>query len=137
RDQIGDHLGTAIGARCLARVLLLSAKLAEILEDADVDDGEALGGMRVRVIFGRSTVSRPARVADADRASERLAREPGFEIAKLALGTPARKVPGFERGDTGRIIAAIFEPLERVDQQAGDRFAAENSYNSAPASGSP
>ena len=136
RDQMGDHLGIGIGAERRARFLQLLAELAEILDDAVVDDGEALGSMRVRVMFGRSTVSRPARVADADRAGERLAREPGFEIAKLALGTPARKVPGFERGDTGRIIAAIFEPLERVDQQARDRFAAENSYNSAHASGS-
>src|SRR5262249_16129040 len=133
---MGDDLGIGIGAERRAGFLQLLAQLAEILDDAVVDDGEALGGMWVRVIFGRSTVGSPARVADADRAGERLAREPGFEIAQLALGTPACTMPGFGSGDTGRVIAAIFEPLERIDEQAGDRFAAENSYNSAHASGS-
>jgi hypothetical protein len=39
------------------------------------------------------TFDRPAGVANADRAGERLTREPRFEIAQLALGTPARKLP--------------------------------------------
>src|SRR5262249_61494066 len=98
---MGDDLGIGIGAERRAGFLQLLAQVAEMLDDAVVDEGEALGGMRVRVMFGRSAMSRPAGVADADRAGERLAREPGFKIAQLALGTPARKVPGFERGDTG------------------------------------
>jgi hypothetical protein len=100
-----------------------------------VNDGEPLGGMRVSVMFGRSTVGRPAGVADADRAGERIARQSGFEIAQLALGTSARKLPTFERGDAGGVVAAIFEPLERIDKQARDRFTAENAYDSAHASG--
>ena len=133
---MGDHLGIGIGAESRARFLQLLAQLAEILDDAVVDDGEALRGMWMRVMFGRSAVSGPASVADADRAGEGFAREPGFEIAQLALGTPARKLPGFERGDAGGVLGAIFEPLERLDQQTRDRFAAENAYNSAHASGS-
>jgi hypothetical protein len=45
-------------------------------------------------------------------------------------------LPGFERGNTGGVIAAILKSLQRIDQQARDRLAAENAYNSAHASGS-
>jgi hypothetical protein len=63
-------------------VLELLAQLAEILDDAVVDHGQAIGGVRVRVAFGRPAVGCPTRVADADGAGERLAREPCFEIAR-------------------------------------------------------
>jgi len=66
---------------------------------------------------------------------ERLAREPGFEIAQLALGTPTRELPAFQRGHARGVITAIFEPLERINEQARDRLPAENAYNSAHASG--
>ena len=65
---------------------------------------------------------------------ERLARSLRFEVAQLAFGAPARELAAFQRGDAGGIIAAIFEPLERIDQRAGDRLAPENAHNSAHAS---
>ena len=67
--------------------------------------------------------------------AERLARELGFEIAQLALGTPAAELTAIQSGDAGGIIAPIFEPLERIDQRGGDRVTAENAHNSAHASG--
>src|SRR5262245_19150082 len=132
---MGDDLGVGIGAELRARLLQLLAQLAEILDDAVVDDGETLRGVRVRIMFGRSAVSGPAGVADSDRAGERLAHESGFEIAQLAFGSPARELAAFESSNAGGIVAAIFEPLERIDQQARDRFAAENAHDSAHASG--
>src|SRR5262249_36670865 len=112
------------------------AQLAEILDDAVVDDGKALGGVGVGVAFGRPAVGRPARVPDADGAGQRLAREPGFEVAQLAprppAGQPSPLPPGHPRG----VVAPVFEPLERIDKQARDRFTPENTYNSAHASGS-
>jgi hypothetical protein len=56
-------------------------------------------------------------VADADHAIERFARELLFQIPELAFGTPAREHAVLERGDAGGIIAAVFEALERIDQQ--------------------
>ena len=34
-----------------------------------------------------------------------------FEVPQLAFGAPAREVAVFQRGDAGRIVAAVFEPL--------------------------
>ena len=115
----------------------LLAQLAEILDDAVVHDRDPLGGMRVRVALGRPAVGRPAGVADADRALERLARELAFEVAQLAFGAPAREVPAFERGDAGRVIAAVFEALERIDELHRHRLTAENADNPAHGAAAP
>jgi hypothetical protein len=57
------------------------------------------------------------------------------DCAQLALGTPAGKLSGLQGGDAGRVVAAVFEPLERVDERARDRLTSENAHNSAHASG--
>ena len=54
-----------------------------------------------------------------------------FEIAQLALGAAALQPAVLQRGDPGRIIAAIFEPLERVHKLARDRTLAKNADNAA------
>src|SRR6516162_11804203 len=68
RHEVGDHLGVGVGTELRARLFQLLAQLAEILDDAVMDDGKALGGMRVRVAFSRAAVGRPAGVADAGSA---------------------------------------------------------------------
>ena len=132
---MSDHLGVGVGAELRALALELVAQLAEILDDAVVDDGEAVGGVGMGVAFGRPAVGGPARVADAAGAGERLAREPGLEIAQLALGAPAGQLAAFQRGDAGGVVAAVFEPLERVDERGRDRLTPENAHNSAHAIG--
>ena len=62
---------------------------------------------------------------------ERLAVQPRLEIAQLAFGAAARQRAVLERGDAGRIVAAIFEPLQRVDELPRHRLAAENPDNAA------
>ncbi len=91
----------------------------------------------MRVVFGRPAMRRPARVADADLAAERFALETVLERAQLAFGAPAAEHAVLQRGDAGRVIAAIFEALERVDQLARDRPVPENSDDSAHPPGWP
>ena len=117
-----------------ALLLELVAQLAEVLDDAVVHHRDAVGGVRMGVALGRPAVGRPAGMADADDAGERLAREPVLEVAQLALGAPAVELAVLQRGDARGIVAAIFEPLERVDQRARHRLAPENADNAAHAS---
>ena len=131
RHEVGDHLGVGLGAELRARFFQFLAQLAEILDDAVVDNGKVLSGVGVRVAFGRPAVGRPAGVADTDGAGERLTREPGLKIAQLAFGPPSDELAAFQRGDAGGVVAPVFEPLERIDQQTRDRLTPENAYNSA------
>ncbi len=64
-------------------------------------------------------------------AGERFAAEPLFEIAQLAFGAAAFQMAVLDGRDAGGIVAAIFQPLQRIDQQRRDRLTAENSDNSA------
>ena len=49
----------------------------------------------------------------------------------------SRQLAVVERGDAGRVIAAIFEALERIDQMTRDRGNPQYSYDSAHPSGRP
>src|SRR5262245_25232861 len=106
-----DDFGVSLGRKFGALLLELLAQLAKILDDAVVHDRDILGGVRMRVVLVRLAVGRPAGMADADIASERIFAQPRFQVPQLAFGTPALKLIAFERRDTCGIIAAIFEPL--------------------------
>ena len=56
-----------------------------------------------------------------------------FEIFQLAFGAAALEMVAFQRGDAGGIVAAIFQPLERIHQLLRDRTAPENADNAAHA----
>ncbi len=133
---MGDDLGVGVRAELRALLFEFLAQLAEILDDAVVDNGEAVGGVGMGVALSRPTVGRPAGMADANVAGERLTRELRFEVTQLALGSSARKLSAFQGGDAGGVIAPVFEPLERVDKRTRDRLPPENAHNSAHASGS-
>ena len=113
--------------------LELRLQLAEILDDAVVDDGEPVGRVRVGVGLVRLAVGRPAGVADADGARERRLGELDLEVAQLALGAPALQPPVLQRGDAGGIVAAVFEPLQRLDDLRRDRRLAEDADDAAHA----
>ncbi len=74
---------------------------------------------------------RPAGMADAGAAGLAVAGELRLEIAQLALGAEAREVAALDDSDAGRVIAAIFEPLQRVHQKRCDFIPTDNADNSA------
>src|SRR5262249_42316471 len=131
RYQMGDHLG--VGLRCKLGTILfeLLAELAEVLDDAVVYDREPFGRMRMRIRLARPPMCRPAGMTDADRAAQRLALELLLEVAQLALRAPPLERGAFERGYASRIVAAIFQTFERVDEMFCDGLTTENADNAA------
>src|SRR5262249_26357906 len=88
-------------------------------EDAVVDDDDLARavGLGVRVQLGRPAVGRPARVADAGRARRGRAVQLLDQVAELARRTVDREPAVRERGDARRIVTAILESLQPLDQQ--------------------
>ncbi len=121
-DQMRDHLGVGFGREFGALCLQLAPQLGEILDDAVMHDGELVGRVRMRVVLGRPAVRRPAGMADADGAGQRLAREPDLEVFQLAFGAAAGQHAVFERRHAGGIVAAVFEALERLDELRRSRL---------------
>ncbi len=134
RELVLDHEGGDLRIRLRREDVALGGELLaqrlEILDDAVVDDGEPGRGVRMGVVLGRLAVGRPAGVADADRTRERRGGELRLEVLQLSLGAPARELAVFERGDAGRVVAAVFQALQRLHDGACDRPRPENADNS-------
>ncbi len=130
-DQMRDDFRVGLARQRAPGGLDLALQRLKILDDAVMDDGDAVGRLRMRIRFGRSAMRRPARMADAGGAGKRLALEPRLEIDELAFGAAARQVAVLKRSDAGRIVAAIFKPPQRVDDLRRDRLSAQNADDPA------
>jgi hypothetical protein len=73
-------------------------------------------------------------VADADVAAQWMDRQQLGEAAELALGAAAVDPPLVDRGNPGAVIAAILEPLQRLEQKVGDRLLRYGAHDTAHAS---
>src|SRR5579883_3332096 len=131
RHHDGDGLGIGLGLEAVAELAQLAAQLLEILDDAVVDDGDARrrDGMGVGLV--RDAMRRPARMADADRALHRLLLEAGDEVVELALGAAALDLAVDQRRDPRRLIAAVFETAQPVDEERRHLALADDSDDAA------
>ena len=118
-DQLRHRLGVGLGGELLPRALQLGAQLGVVLDDAVVHHGDARGAVRMGVALGRRAVRRPARVADAGGAGQRRAVQRRGEVAELALGAAALDLAVDQGGDAGAVIAAIFQPPQRLQDAGG------------------
>ena len=64
-------------------------------------------------------------------AGERLRRQLAREVVELALGPAALELAVVDGADAGAVIAAIFEPLEPVEQALRDSLFADDADDSA------
>jgi hypothetical protein len=134
-DQMSDHFAIGFGFEFGALGLQLVTQLAKILNDAVVNDGNAISGMGVRIVLVWPSVSSPTRVPDPDRSVQRFAFQPTFQIFEFALRTPGRQAPSLQSGHARGVVTAILEPFESIDKLLGDRLTPENSDDSAHLTG--
>ena len=104
-----------------------------VLDDAVVNDGDAVAGqVRMRIRLGDAAVRGPARVGDAEPASQRRLRELLLELRDLADGAAqTERVVRLHHGNACRVIAAILEPAQTLDQDGHDVALGDGSYDSA------
>src|SRR5438874_9010596 len=86
--QVCDYFGIGFGGETMALFDQLAFERNIIFYDSVMHHDHAAGAvtMRVRILFGRSSVRRPASVADAISSVEGLEANDLLEVAKLALG---------------------------------------------------
>ena len=133
RDQMHDGFSVGFRLELMTFRFKFGAQFAEVLDDAVMDDGDFRRHVRMRIAFGRTAVRGPARVPDTGQAGERLGQQARFQIAQFAFGAAARQRAGFDGRDASRIITAVFETPERVDQIGRDRRFTEDSDDPAHA----
>ena len=130
-DEVRHHFRVGFGFEYDPLGHEFGFQLAEVLDDAVVDHREPVGGVGVGVGLIGLAVGRPARMADTDRTRQRRLREFQFEVAQLALGAPAVQAAVLQGGDASRVVAAILQTLQSVDDLQRDRRPAQNADNSA------
>ena len=134
---MGDDFGVGFGAELVAFVDQLLLQADVVLDDAVVDDDDLAGAvaMRMSVLFRGTSVRGPASVADAIGAVERLQPDDLFQVAQLAFGAAhlqAFAVTGDR--DAGRVVAAILQPPQAIDDDRHDPLLADVTNNAAHSS---
>ena len=126
-DEVRDDLRVGLGDERVPFELQLLLQIEIVLDDAVVDDDDAPGAvaMRMGVLLGGPPVRRPARVADAVLAVERTRHDRFLETRELA-GAAAQldRAVAHDR-DAGRVVAAILETPQPVDQDRKDLLVAD------------
>jgi len=90
-----------------------------------MNDGQAIDQVGVSVVFGRAAVSCPARMADAESA---VRVGGGDELSKgrnLAGGADDFKIRTVMDGQAGRIVTAIFQASQALEQNRCSLIAAD------------
>ena len=124
--ELDDGLGVGVAGEDRAVGLELGAQRAVVLDDAVMHHGDPPGLVRVRVALARRAVRRPAGMADAGMAADRILHEQVGERDQLAHRPPAAEAPLVHGRDAGAVVAAILEPLQRLEDQRRDLVAAED-----------
>ena len=70
-------------------------------------------------------------MADAGGARQRRARHDRGEVAELALGPPPLDHAVHQRGDAGAVVAAVFQPVQRIEDHRGRRPASDHAHDPA------
>ena len=89
--------------------------------------------MRVRVFFSGTSMSCPARVADAECALDGMFAQDFFKVGKLTLGAAnlKRSARRAADGDSCRIVTAVFETPQTLNEDGNDILGANITNNSA------
>ena len=89
-----------------------------------MDDDDAAGAVAVRmgVLFSGTAVRGPARVADAEGAIERILAQNLFKVRQLSCRAAQIELvaAGVADGDASRVVAAIFEAPQPLDDDWDD-----------------
>ncbi|SKV00086.1 Uncharacterised protein [Mycobacteroides abscessus subsp. abscessus] len=140
RHQMHGHLGVRVTGEFDTGRLQLGAQYREVLDDPVMDHRDLAGGilMRVGVAVGGRAVSGPAGMSHPGRGGERF---PGLGDRRFQIRQSARlalhQQPAVAIGQRhpGRVVAAVFEPPQRLkDDTEGVPVAdvPDNSAHSPP-----
>src|SRR6266403_1550100 len=142
-NEVGDDFGVGFGDEFVAFALQLFFKLQIIFDDAVVHDDDLSGAVavRMRVFFRGTSVCGPPGVADAvgspacaSNTIDRGFLDDFFQVAQLAGGAANFQFAGrVHDGDTGGVIAAVFQFAQPFDNDRNDFFGADVAHDSAHA----
>ena len=135
-NEMRQHLGVGVTDQGVSTVGEQPFERLVVFDDAVVDDCDsALApcvGVGVAVAWG--SMGGPAGVPDADGAYRDVLRHVGFQVGDLAFLFFHPKFPfSLQGGDSGTVVASVFEAGQAINQNGVGRFRPQIAYNSAHA----
>ena len=117
-DQMGEHLGVRLGVKNMALLFKLRPKRKVVFDDAVMDQHQApaLVKMGVGVLVGHAAMGRPTGMADAQIPVRGTCRNDFRKVGDPSDGLPHFEASSVKSGDARRIIAAIFETTQTIEQ---------------------
>jgi hypothetical protein len=128
---MGNDFGIGFSVEPVTGSFQFCPKLLEILDNAIVHHRNAIRCMRMRVHLSRCAMGGPTRVANSDDPANRLILDQVFQIDEFPFGPTPVYVAVDQSGDSGGVVASIFEPLQCIDQVMRNRAVADDSNNAA------
>ncbi len=126
-DQVRNNLGVGLGDEGVALFDQLPLEVEVVLDDAVVHDDDAAGAvaMGVCVLFRRPAMRGPARVPDPVFTVERVDGEDVLEARQLARAATQLDVAVLDDCNTCRVVTAVLEPPQSVDEDWENFLAAD------------
>ena len=119
-DEMRHRLGVGLGGEGVTVVDEALGELAVVLDDAVEDDRDLRGlaageGMGVRL--GDAAVRRPARVPEPGGRGRAVRAGARLQVPERADRADVLEPARLEEGDPGRVVAAVLQALEALQQQ--------------------
>ena len=134
-NQVGDDFGVGFSHEPVTLRDQFALQCQVILNNAVVHHHDAPGAISVGVgiLLGGTAMGGPPRMADAERAFEGMVAQHFFQVVQLARGPRHRELIASRAadGDSGRIIAAVFEAPQPLDNDRNDFLRADIANNAA------
>jgi hypothetical protein len=130
-DEMGGDFGVGLGFKRVAALAQFVAQVAEILDDAVMDDRDAAAGVRMGIGLGGGAMGGPAGMADAGTPAQRAFLQHFGQLVELPGRAAALDGAIHQGGDAGAVIAAIFQAAQRLDQDGGHFPRARDADNAA------
>jgi hypothetical protein len=132
--QVGHDLGVGFSIELVAFFHELSLKAEIVLDDAVVHHHDFAGAITVGmgILFGRAAVRGPAGVSNAVGTIQWLKADGLFQVAELAFGAADLQAVTFAgHSDSRRVIAAILQPPQSINDDGHNAFLANVTYDPA------
>ena len=130
-DQVRDDFRVGFGDELVALALQFVLEIEVVFDDPVVHDDDLAGAIAVRVgvFLGGPAVRRPSRVADAVVARNRVRVDGVLEVRQLAGAAPEVDDAVAHDGHARRVVAAVLELSQPVNQDGDDLFGADVADN--------
>src|SRR5208282_5001714 len=138
-DQMCDDFSIGFGRERVAFLDQFFLETEIVFDDAIVhhDDLAGAGAVRMSIFFSGTAVRGPTGMADAITAFKRLDADDFFQVAQLALGAAHLQLVAIAgNGDSGRVIPAVFETPQTINND-GNHFLLADVANNATHAGAP